>query len=184
MQKIKAALGLTVLFLIAGTGPSSADDPARAARIAGAVYLGDVPTTIAEAQGFFEQQGVDAAVTYYSSGQQSVARLRAGEADFALTALTPVILDRLADATPGGPATRSFSRIWRIPTTWCRSSPLPIRASKGRPTSPASASPSTAVPTRNSCGGFTSSITASTARRWNWSTSLSPKCPTPWPAAA
>ena len=98
-----ATLGLAVLWLAAEAGQSQPDETRRPTRIAGAVYLGDVPTVIAEAQGFFEQQGVDATVTYYSSGKQGVARLRAGEADFALTALTPVILDRLADATPGEP---------------------------------------------------------------------------------
>lgn len=75
-------------------------DPA--VRIAGAISLGDAPTLIAEAQGFFEQQGLDTTTAYHASGKDSIARLRAGKADFALSALTPVVLDRLADPTPGG----------------------------------------------------------------------------------
>jgi len=72
-------------------------------RIAGAAYVGDLPTHVADARGLFAGQGLDAVVDYSESGKRNMARLRAGETDFALMALTPLVLDRLADPDPGGP---------------------------------------------------------------------------------
>ena len=71
-------------------------------RIDGADYLGDLPTVIAAGEGLFARRGLDAEVRYNSSGKQSLARLRAGETDVALCALTPLVIDRLSDPTPGG----------------------------------------------------------------------------------
>jgi len=83
--------------------PSMSDEPVDIVRIAGAMYLGDIPTAVADHLGAFEKRGIQASVEYNPSGQQSLARLRAGEADFALMALTPFVLDHLADPTPGQP---------------------------------------------------------------------------------
>ena len=70
-------------------------------RIAGAAYLGDLPTHVAERRGLFADEGLQANVHYSESGKQNLARLRADETDFALMALTPLVLDRLADSDPG-----------------------------------------------------------------------------------
>ncbi|NEZ03761.1 ABC transporter substrate-binding protein [Wenzhouxiangella sp. XN201] len=75
----------------------------QATHIASAVYLGDVPTIVADEYGLFADQGIQVEVTHHDSGVTSMAKLRAGEADFALMALTPLVLDRLADENPGGP---------------------------------------------------------------------------------
>jgi len=83
--------------------PSTADEPADIVRIAGAMYLGDIPTAVADYLGSFEKRAIQASVEYNPSGQQSLARLRANEADFALMALTPFVLDQLTDPTPGQP---------------------------------------------------------------------------------
>lgn len=103
MRKWATTLWLAGVTLAAGLGSSAADRAAIDTRIAGAIYLGDVPTVVADAKGFFRQEGVSAKTAYHPSGKDSLAALRAGEADFALTALTPVVLDRLADQTPGTP---------------------------------------------------------------------------------
>lgn len=70
-------------------------------RLAGVDYLGDVPTVIAEHEGLFARHGLDVEVAFSSSGRRNLERLRAGEIDYALMALTPIVLDRLADASPG-----------------------------------------------------------------------------------
>lgn len=85
------------------SAPAYADDPKESVRIAGARYLGDVPTAVADALGLFAEHGIRAEIQYNASGQSSLAQLRSGEADFALTALTPVVLDRLADHKPREP---------------------------------------------------------------------------------
>jgi ABC-type nitrate/sulfonate/bicarbonate transport system substrate-binding protein len=88
------------LWLTIGTAGLSAQEPSAPIRIAGAAYMADATTTIAEATDAFADQSVDAIVERYGSGKEALARLRSGEADFALTALTPLVLDRLADLTP------------------------------------------------------------------------------------
>jgi ABC-type nitrate/sulfonate/bicarbonate transport system substrate-binding protein len=82
-----------------GGGDEASESPVR---LAGVVYLGDLPTLIADERGLFERAGVDAAVTYGRSGKENLARLRAGDVDFALMALTPAVLDLLGDSSPGG----------------------------------------------------------------------------------
>ena len=71
-------------------------------RLAGVQYLGDLPTVVADHEQLFARQGLDVTVGFNLSGRQNLEALRAGETDFALMALTPLVLDRLADATPGG----------------------------------------------------------------------------------
>jgi len=104
MQSIKFASALAVLCLGAGCGIADADRRNDAVvRVAGAVYQGDAPTVVAQARGLFDQAGIRVETAHLDSGKESLARLRAGKADFALSALTPIVLDRLADETPGEP---------------------------------------------------------------------------------
>lgn len=70
-------------------------------RLAGVDYLGDLPTVIAHHEGLFARHGLDVEVEFNGSGRDNLERLRAGATDFALMALTPIVLDRLADPSPG-----------------------------------------------------------------------------------
>lgn len=103
MRRHAKTLAHTALLMLAASGGAAAQEITATARLASAVYLGDAPTVIAESRGFFAREGVRLEITYLDSGKESMKKLRAGEADFALTAATPVILDRLADPDPGGP---------------------------------------------------------------------------------
>jgi len=89
-----------LLFLLAAALAPGSEAHAQV-RIAGVVYLGDLPTVVAEHDGLFAAHGVDAVVELNVSGRFNLARLRAGETEFALMALTPLVLDRMQDATPG-----------------------------------------------------------------------------------
>lgn len=91
----------TLVILAASTGVElhAADSHVR---IGGATYLGDAPTLVADRHDLFRANGVDAEVDYAVAGKGNLERLRAGEIDFALMALTPLVLDRLSDPTPGG----------------------------------------------------------------------------------
>lgn len=91
---VVVAISLMFLSLHPRTG-LQAQQPADTVRIASAVYLGDVPTIVAEERGLFADQGIQSEVTHHASGVLSMAKLRAGEADFALMGLTPFVLDRL-----------------------------------------------------------------------------------------
>lgn len=82
-------------------------DLARAAdsppvRLAGVDYLVDLPTVIARHERLFARHGLEVDVQFNQSGKHNLEQLRAGETDFALMALTPIVLDRLADPSPGG----------------------------------------------------------------------------------
>lgn len=79
--------------------------PAEAAgdpqvRISGATYLANAPATLAEALGFFHEQHLDARISEASSERNALQSLRSGDADFAFSAVTQVVLDRLADTSP------------------------------------------------------------------------------------
>jgi len=91
-------LGLLVFICPVCAVIVNAEEPVK---ISGVLYLGDLPTLVAQREGFFEQHGFDVTVEYKHSGQENLQRLRAGETDFALMALTPIVIDRLADPTPG-----------------------------------------------------------------------------------
>lgn len=77
-------------------GAAVSDEPPL--RLSGVVYLGDLPTLVAEERGLFERHGLDLVVDYDHSGRETLTRLRVGETDFALMALTPFVLDRLSAA--------------------------------------------------------------------------------------
>ena len=89
-----SALLLCMICANAGAAP---------VRIAGVSHLGDLPTFVAAERGLFTRAGIEARVSRVPNGRLALERLRAGTADFALMALTPLVLDRLADDTPNGP---------------------------------------------------------------------------------
>lgn len=93
---------LLLLVLVAPWAPalSAESDPIR---LHGVTYLGDLPTFIADQRGLFAEHGLSVEVVQTSSGKQNLATLRAGETDFALMALTPLVLDRLAESGPDRP---------------------------------------------------------------------------------
>src|SRR6056297_332127 len=99
---LNSALILTLSLLLASDAGAESDSQ-RAVRIAGAAYIGDLPTYVAAELGFFARHGLASAVEYSDSGKHNMALLRAGDVDFALMALTPFVLDRLTDPTPGQP---------------------------------------------------------------------------------
>jgi len=73
-------------------------------RLAGVNYLGDLPTLVADQHGLFGEEGIAVSVDYGFSGKENLERLRSGETDFALMALTPLVIDYLRDPTPGEPS--------------------------------------------------------------------------------
>ena len=72
-------------------------------RLRGVHYLGDLPTLVAEQHGLFTKHGVDLDIDYGVSGKTNLKALRAGDVDFALMALTPLVIDRLQDTKEGAP---------------------------------------------------------------------------------
>lgn len=94
---LRAAMAVATLAL-AFAAPASADE----VRITGVDYLGDLPTRVADHNGLFAAEGVNAAVTYSGSGRENLRALRARETDFALMALTPLAIDLVVDADPRG----------------------------------------------------------------------------------
>lgn len=92
-------LGLTIPVVALLSLPTFANP----LRISGVDYLGDLPTLVAERNGYFAQNGVDVDVAYAESGRDNLQSLRSGEIDFALMAMTPLVFDALRDTTPGGP---------------------------------------------------------------------------------
>lgn len=95
------ALTAALLSVAAWLAVADAAAPNGPIRLAGVVYLGDLPTVVADHEGLFARHGLDVVVEYNPSGKHNLKKLRAGDTDFALMALTPLVLDRLADTTPG-----------------------------------------------------------------------------------
>lgn len=94
----------TILVFIAYLAPGIAGaepETQNTVRIAGSIYLGDLPTWVARDRDLFAAHGLEAALEFGDSGSENMQRLRAGDADFALMALTPVLLDRLSGAARG-----------------------------------------------------------------------------------
>ena len=88
-----ACSGLLALCLALLTpGPAMAAGPIR---VTGADYLGDLPTLVADRRGLFAREGLDVQVDYGVSGRDNLRALREGRTDFALMALTPLVLDHL-----------------------------------------------------------------------------------------
>ncbi len=99
-HRLVASAGTLILLVASASLESHAADPP--VRVGGATYLGDAPTVVAHQRGLFTANGIDAEIDYAVSGKRNLERLRAGELEFALMALTPLVLDRLDDPTPGG----------------------------------------------------------------------------------
>ena len=97
----RARRGLRPLagLVLAVFAAAAAADPVR---IAGVSHLGDLPTFVAEDQGLFAEAGLDVSVSRLADGRRAIERLRARTADFALTTLTPLVLDRLDHTGPQG----------------------------------------------------------------------------------
>lgn len=75
--------------------------PAQDLRLRGSDYIGDLPTYIIREQRLLDQFGIE--MSFGTSGAGNLRDLRAGRTDFALMALTPIVLDALADPDPGQP---------------------------------------------------------------------------------
>ncbi len=99
-----ACVPLLLLVLLCLVVPvSAAGDSRDGIRLSGVTYLGDLPTLIAEEEGFFASQGLDIDVIRRDSGRDNLKALQAGHTDFALMALSPLVLDRLATIGPSRP---------------------------------------------------------------------------------
>lgn len=98
VQAIKLATAAALLVSLPA-GPAFSDT----VKLRGAKYVGDLPTLIADTGGFFKSSGLDIGVSYGTSGKENLSALRRGGIDYALTAMTPFVLDRMQDSTPGGP---------------------------------------------------------------------------------
>ncbi len=98
MARLLAAAPLAVC--LNGTAVADSQPPTR---INGVMYLGDLPTVVADRRGLFERRNLQATVSYELSGKRNLELLRAGGTDIALMALTPLVLDALADPDPGRP---------------------------------------------------------------------------------
>ena len=92
-----AAAAAAILLVLAG--PAAARE--APVRLTGVTYLGDVPTVLADRLGLFARRLPGMAVEYGVSGSGNLQRLRAGDTDFALMSLTPLVLDALADRSRG-----------------------------------------------------------------------------------
>ncbi len=76
---------------------------AQPVRVAGARALTDLPTLVADAKGLFARHGLEVAVSLGDIDTHRLARLQAGEVDFALLGLTPLVVDLVAHPDRGGP---------------------------------------------------------------------------------
>jgi ABC-type nitrate/sulfonate/bicarbonate transport system substrate-binding protein len=72
-------------------------------RLHGATYLADLPTLIAENEGFFTRRGLDLRPIERDTGKDNLIALKDGRTDFALMTLTPLVLDRLSNQKPPTP---------------------------------------------------------------------------------
>ena len=99
---MQRAIRLFFALMLANSVAYAAEDRSSV-RIGGVIYLGDLPTVVAEHEQLFERYALKADIEYDQSGKANLDRLRAGEIDYALMALTPIVIDQLADATPGEP---------------------------------------------------------------------------------
>lgn len=70
-------------------------------QLLGVQYSADLSTLVADERGYFRDAAANLRVNYTSSGRQNLQQLRAGEADFAVMKITPVVIDALQDSSPG-----------------------------------------------------------------------------------
>ena len=95
---VRMAAGLVLaLFLPMAVEAAENESP----RLLGVHYLGDLPTLVADERGYFRGSAGDVRIEYGDSGRRNLERLRAGEAEIALMAKTPLVIDALRDSSPG-----------------------------------------------------------------------------------
>jgi len=92
---------LLLILLAVLPGTHTQADSCGPVRVAGVTYLGDLPTLVARQESLFAEHGLGVEVVFNESGKHNLDELRAGRTDFALMALTPLVIDQLNDATPG-----------------------------------------------------------------------------------
>ena len=98
-RSLRSFVCVSAVGLLASVfGGNAVADPVR---IRGVQYFGDLPTLVGEVERFFEETGHEVEVGYGLSGKANMEALRRGEIDYALMAVTPFVLDRMADPTPG-----------------------------------------------------------------------------------
>lgn len=85
---------ILLVFLLAGCDSNIAESPELS--IAGANYLGDLPTKVASQYGLFKKHHLQATVSFGESGKHNLEDLQAGKVDFALMSPTPFLLEKLA----------------------------------------------------------------------------------------
>lgn len=92
---------MLLCFILIEGDVAASEGAAGPIRLFGVDYLGDLPTLVAAKRGIFLQHGLDIQVTYSVSDTQNLKALRDGEADIAIMAPTPLVLD-LLESPPSG----------------------------------------------------------------------------------
>jgi len=96
-----------LLALSLATVSLAQPDTARPLVISGSNWITDAPTSLADKAGYFEaESGPRIRVEFAASGKQSLTRLMAGQADFALMASVPLALALLRLVAEDAPAER------------------------------------------------------------------------------
>lgn len=85
-------LALALALLIVGVAPTAAQSPRRVRLTMPVVALSMAPVYIAQARGYFAQEGVDVQVTTTGGGGPDIKALIAGDADFTYSAGDQVML--------------------------------------------------------------------------------------------
>lgn len=94
-------LALSILGVLIVAIVTARTTHARDLTLSGVTSPGDLPTIVADARGLFRGTGADLTVAFRLSGRRNLAALRTGDIEFAVMALTPLVLDRLRDRPPG-----------------------------------------------------------------------------------
>jgi ABC-type nitrate/sulfonate/bicarbonate transport system substrate-binding protein len=90
-----------LLLFVSALGVRADEAAGTPVRIAGSVFYADVPTAILHETNVLASYGLDATFSALPFGGGALAELLAGEADFALTSLEALAVQRVNDATPG-----------------------------------------------------------------------------------
>jgi len=103
--------GKRLVFMLLALSPATVSlaqpDTARPLVISGSNWITDAPTAVADKAGYFEaESGPRIRVEFAASGKQSLARLMAGQADFALMASVPLAMELLRLVAEDVPAER------------------------------------------------------------------------------
>ena len=85
MARCTAALGLALASSLVAPPPAAAADKIKIAVVSS---LSSAPILVAEAKGYFTDQGLDAALVHFDSAQPVAVAVAAGDIDFGSTGLT------------------------------------------------------------------------------------------------